>query len=293
MQTYLLLALIPIAGAVGNLAQSVAATRTDRLDRIDPGLLGRLARDPMYLFGFGAQVVGFVLAFLARATMPLYVVQSASSAAIGVTAVLGALLMRWRLSNGEIVALLVVASGLILLVASSVPSAAEPLSSVEVGVLVAALVCTAGVAVPVSRTVGPRAAVALGALSGVSFGILAVVSRPLAARVLIDLPRQLTFWIMILCALLGQSLLAAALQRCATTATAAAMESTAVVLASVVGLWALGDRFAPGRGPWVAFGLAAVVSGVAGLVAVVRAQHISVRSADSDSSLAEPLAGEA
>ncbi|MEF3851110.1 hypothetical protein P0P54_09465, partial [Campylobacter jejuni] len=73
---YLLLAASAVAYALGIVGQTVAARRAEWRGGVDPGLLGRLAADRVYVLGFAAQVVGFVLAFLARATLPLYLVQA-------------------------------------------------------------------------------------------------------------------------------------------------------------------------------------------------------------------------
>ena len=67
-----------VAYGVANLLQSVAATRTTVHTRSTPSLLLRLAGHRTYLFGLGCQVVGFVLAFLARRDLPLFLVQAAA-----------------------------------------------------------------------------------------------------------------------------------------------------------------------------------------------------------------------
>ena len=66
---------------------------------------------------------------------------------------------------------------------------------------------------------------------------------------------------MVASALVGQSLLAAALQRGSPTATMATMDAISVVIASVVGIAALGDQIAAGKAAWVAVGLVLVVAG--------------------------------
>lgn len=109
----------------------------------------------------------------------------------------------------------------------------------------------------------------MGMLAGVTFSVLAVASRPLAGGPFAELPLRPLFWLMVLAAVFGQALLAAALQRGSTTATMATMDATTVVLSSVVGLAVLGDQTATGYGPWVAIGLTLVVSGVLAMAAVV------------------------
>lgn len=259
-----------IAYAVGIVAQTVAARRAERRDRLDPGLLGRLATDRVYLFGFTAQLLGFVLLFLARADLPLFLVQAGGSSAIGIAAVLGAVVLGWRIRAGEIAVLGVIAAGLVLLVGAAVPSPSLDIGPVLGLSLLATLAVTVAVAVPAARLTGPRGAVALGVLAGFAFAVLAIASRPLAAGPFLDLPLKPLFWLMVLAAVIGQSLLAAALQRGSTTAMMASMDATCVVLSSVVGLLALGDQIAAGRTGWVVLGLGLVVGGVIAMAAVAK-----------------------
>ncbi len=88
-------------------------------------------------------------------------------------------------------------------------------------------------------------------------------------------------WLMVVGAVVGQALLAAALQRGSTTAAMASMDSTSVLLASVVGLALLGDQIADGRVLWVAGGLALVVLGVVVMAAVAAASRQGARRSTS------------
>lgn len=265
---YLLLALSAVSYAVGIVAQTVAARRAEVRDRIDPGLLARLATDPVYVIGFSAQVVGFLLAFLARATLPLYLVQASAMSAVGIAAVIGGVLLKWRIRSVEIGSLGITAVGLLLLVGAAEPSAATQLPAAVGFGMIGVLVAVAAAAVPAAKVPGPRGAVVMGALAGVAFAILAIASRPLAGGPLAELPLRPLFWLMVVAALIGQALLAAALQRGSSTATMASMDSVSVLLASVAGLAVLGDRIVAGREAWVAGGLALVVCGVFVMAAV-------------------------
>lgn len=269
MPGYLELVLAAICYAVGIVAQTTAARRAERRSRLDLGLLARLATDRIYLFGFSAQVGGFVLAFLARADLPLYLVQAGASSSVGIAALIGAVGLGWRVRRAEGLALAVMAVGLVLLAAVSVPSKSGDLPLAAGLALAAALLVTLALAVPAARLTGPRGAIVMGVLAGVAFSVLAVASRPLASGPFLELPRSPLFWLMVLAAVLGQALLAAALQRGSTTATMATMDATTMLLSSVVGLAVLGDQTAAGQGPWVAVGLTLVVGGVLAMAAVV------------------------
>jgi drug/metabolite transporter (DMT)-like permease len=269
---YLLLIGSAVSYAVGIVVQTVAARRSEHREGFDPGLLARLITDPVYVLGFLAQVAGFGLAFLARATLPLYLVQAGAMSAVGIAAVLGTFVLGWRISVRELGALGVIACGLLLLVGASESSKASdiPLAA-GLGMLVM-LGAVVVAAIWASRLTGPRSAMALGMLAGVAFAVLAVASRPLAAGPLLMLPLRPLFWLMVAAAVIGQALLAAALQRGSSTATMASMDSVSVLLSSVAGLLLVGDAIAAGREAWVVAGLALVICGVVAM-AFVQPHH--------------------
>jgi hypothetical protein len=266
--SYLALILSALSYAIGIVAQTVAARRATMRDGLDVGLLARLASDRIYLLGFAAQVAGFVLAFLARATLPLYLVQAASSSAVGIAAAIGAVLLGWRVRVAELSALIVMVFGLLALVGAAQSSVADPLPLGIGFALLAVVVGSLVAAIPVSRMQGPRSGVLLGMLAGVDFAVLAIVSRPLAAGPLTELPLNPLTWIVIGAAVVGQGLLAAALQRGSSTAAMASMDATSVVLAAVVGLTVLGDHMVAGGLVWVLVGLSLVVGGVLAMALV-------------------------
>src|SRR5690606_11952295 len=82
--------------SVANLFQAIAAANTHSHDSLNPRLLARLARHTVYGAGVLCQLAGFILAFLARRDLPLFLVQPSVAAGLGVTAVLGVLLLHGR-----------------------------------------------------------------------------------------------------------------------------------------------------------------------------------------------------
>lgn len=247
---------------LGVVAQSVAAQRAERTSGADIGLLGRLLSDRLYLVGFAGQLGGFVLAFFARSSLPLYLVQAGSSAAVGWAALFGAVVLGWRVRPAEIMVLVMMATGLVLLAAASVPSPARAVDGRWglglLGVVVLGAVLT-------MRAAKESAVLPLALLAGVSFSVVAILSRSLAGHPLSELPWNPLTWLMVFSALVGQAALAAALQRGSATSAVASMDATSVVLVSLVGLLALDDRIVSGRQWWVALGLALVVLGVLAL----------------------------
>ncbi|MET1074782.1 MAG: hypothetical protein ABWY11_19195 [Umezawaea sp.] len=248
--------------AMGIVAQSVAARRAELRPGADLGLIARLATDRLYLLGFTAQVGGFVLAFLARGSLPLYLVQAGSASAIGIATAFGVLVLGWRVRRVEVVVLVLLAVGMVLLGGAAAPSTARDLPPVMVAALVGALVLTGLLGVRAGR---PNAVVSAAVPAGVAFAVVAVAGRALAGGVLLALPWQPLAWVLVVAAVLGQALLAGALQRGSATSAIATMDATSMVLASVVGMVAMGDRIAPGREWWVAVGLALVVLAVLAL----------------------------
>jgi uncharacterized membrane protein len=248
--------------AAGIVAQSTAARRAELRPGNNLGLITRLAADRLYLAGFTAQVGGFGLAFLARGSLPLYLVQAGSASAIGLATLFGVLVLGWRVTSVEIGVLVLLAIGMVLLGAAAAPSTAHGLTPTMVASLVGVLVLTALLGVRSGR---PNAVVSAAVPAGIAFAVVAVAGRALAGGDLLSLPWQPLAWILGLAAVLGQALLAGALQRGSATSAAATMDATSMVLASVVGMVAMGDRIAPGREWWVAVGLGFVVVGVLAL----------------------------
>ncbi|GGP77680.1 hypothetical protein [Saccharothrix coeruleofusca] len=267
MVGHLELAASAAMSALGVVAQSVAARRADRRPGNDPGLLARLAADRLYLLGFAAQVGGFALAFLARSSLPLYLVQAGSSCAVGLATAFGVLVLGWQVRAAELAVLGLMALGLLLLVAAATPSQAR---DIPVGVGCAVLGLPLLAAVLVLRARRAAGVVGLAVLAGGAFAVVAITSRTLADGPLLRLPLQPLSWLMVAAALVGQACMAVALQRGSATSAVAAMDATTVVLTSVVGIATLGDRIAPGREWWVVAGVSLVVVGVLALGSVRR-----------------------
>jgi hypothetical protein len=245
--------------AVGIVAQSVAARRAESRPGAGVNLLARLVTDPLYLVGFAGQAGGFAFAFFARSTLPLYLVQAASAAAIGLATAFGVLVLGWRIRTAEALTLVMLASGLIVLAASAAPSVADDLGPGGLVVLTAVVAATGLAMIPAGRA---GTFLAPAALSGVAFAVVAVASRSLAHLDLVALPANPLTWLMLAAAVLGQASMAVALQRGPAAAVVATADATTIVLSSVTGITVLGDEVVDGSRPWVALGLTVVVAGV-------------------------------
>jgi drug/metabolite transporter (DMT)-like permease len=263
-----------VAYGVANLLQSVAATRTTMHHTLDPALLLRLAGHRAYVVGILFQLVGFVLAFAARRDLPLFLVQASVAAGLGVTALLGVLVLRWHLPRAEVALLGLLFAGIAALVLAAQPAPSRQLGTAGVVALAVALAVIGVVGFFAVRLHGPPGSVALGALAGMAFSAAAVAARPLASahslQVFLSDP---LLYLLVAHSLVGQLLLGLAMQRGSTTAAVAAMDAAGAVPAAVVGVLFLGDQIWPGR-QWLALmGFLVTLAAVIGLTRYAEPQH--------------------
>jgi hypothetical protein len=254
------------AYGLANFLQAVAAHRVDVHRSLHPGLLLRLVSHKSYVIGLGCQVLGFLFAFFARRDLPLFLVQTGVAAGLGVTAVLGVTLLKWRHPPAEIALLVLLGIGLAGLIISAQRSPSKPLGLAEVVALAASVGIIGSLGRLAARLHGAPGSVALGALAGASFGAVAVASRPLAnvdswAGLLIN-P---LLYILLAHSIVGQLLLGLAMQRGSCTAAVASMDAASAIPAAAIGLFLLGDRITPGLEWLAAFGFVAALGSVIGL----------------------------
>ncbi|NLU76904.1 hypothetical protein HCA58_00540 [Micromonospora sp. HNM0581] len=268
------LAAMIVAYGVANLLQSVAAARTTVHHTFDPGLLLRLAGHRTYLVGLACQVAGFVLAFLSRRDLPLFLVQASVAAGLGVTALLGVILLKWRLPVAEVALLVLLFAGITALVLSARPAPSKALGT---GGMVALLVTLAVIAVLgffAVRLHGAPGSVALGSLAGLAFSAAAVAARPLASAPGWDaFLGDPLLYLLVGHSVVGQLLLGLAMQRGSTTAAVAAMDAAGAVPAAIVGLLLLDDKIWPGREWLAAVGFLVTLAAVVGLTRYAEPQH--------------------
>ena len=268
------LAAMIVAYGVANLLQSIAAARTELHHKFHPRLLLHLGRHKTYLVGLGCQFAGFTLAFLARKDLPLFLVQSAVAAGLGVTALLGVLILKWRLPSAEVALLGMLSVGLAGLVI-----AAEPAPSRQLGMAgnIGLTLVLLGIGVAgffAVRLHGAPGSVVLGSLAGLAFSAAAVASRPLASVHTVDeFVTSPLLYLLVAHSVVGQLLLAMAMQRGSTTAAVAAMDAAGAVPAALVGLLVLGDEIHSGR-EWLAgAGFLMTLVAVIGLSFYAEPQH--------------------
>ncbi|MGB2572228.1 hypothetical protein ACPFP2_27860 [Micromonospora citrea] len=268
------LAAMIVAYGFANMLQSVAAARTTVHHTFDPGLLLRLAGHRTYLIGLLCQVTGFVLAFLARRDLPLFLVQASVAAGLGVTAVLGVVVLKWRLPAAEVALLVLLFGGITALVLSAQPAPSKGLGTAGLIALAAALGGIAVLGFFAVRLHGSPGSVALGSLAGLAFSAAAVAARPLASASSPEaFVRDPLLYLLIAHSLVGQLLLGLAMQRGSTTAAVAAMDAAGAVPAAIIGLLLLNDKIWPGREWLAAVGFLVTLAAVIGLTRYAEPQH--------------------
>jgi drug/metabolite transporter (DMT)-like permease len=268
-----LAAMIAVYG-VANFLQAMAAARVTIHHTMDPALLVKLAGHKAYLLGIGCQAFGYLLAVFARRDLPLFLVQASVAAGLGITALLGVLVLKWRLPRAEVALLGLLIVGVVALVLSAHPGPPRKVTGAVLMGLVAVLVVVALVGFFAVRLHGPPGAVALGALAGVAFGAAAVASRPLVN--LESLDQALSdplLYLLLAHSIVGQLLFGLALQRGSTTAAVAAMDAAFAAPPAAVGLLLLGDQIEPGREWLAALGFLATLASVVGLTRYAEPQY--------------------
>jgi drug/metabolite transporter (DMT)-like permease len=220
---------------------------------VQPGaaatLVLRLARQLPYVAGLALDLAGFALSVVALHSLPLFLVQSLVAASVGVTAIVATLLLKARLRPQEIVALAVLATGLVLLAVGAKPGHAHPLPHAIQWLVLAMLPLLAAVAGVASRAQGRRAVVMLAAAAGAGFGAVGIAARGLGTPHpwwhVVAVPGA---WAIVGFGVLGVLTFATALQRGSVTVAAAVMSGTETVLPSIVGFAVLGDATRQGYG---------------------------------------------
>jgi hypothetical protein len=258
---------------VANLLQSMAAANTTAHHTLDPALLVRLAKQGTYLVGLLCQILGFVLAFLARRDLPLFLVQASVAAGLGVTALLGVLILKWKLPRAEIGLLTLLGVGIGALVIAAEPHPSHPIGMIGEIALAVSLAVIAVTGFFAARLHGVPGSVALGALAGLSFGAAAVASRPLASVPVEQFPANPLLYLLIAHSIVAQLLLGLAMQRGSTTAAVAAMDAAAAVPAAIIGLLFLNDKVWAGLEWLAAIGFIASIGAVIGLTFFAEPQH--------------------
>lgn len=165
--------------AVSNVAQMDAVGRGGAGRVLEARVLTRVARDPLWLAGLAASVLGFGLEAAALSMAPVVLVQPLIVAELPLALPIASRLAGRRLGRAEWTGIGLVASGLVGILAvirpSDAPITAGPATwgglFAAVALVAAALTVLGSRAGPVGRTTS------LAAAAGVVFGLLSVVTK--------------------------------------------------------------------------------------------------------------------
>lgn len=262
------------AYGIANLLQSMAATRTASTDTLDPGLLLRLFGHRTYLLGLGCQIFGFFFALAARRDLPLFLVQASVTAGLCVTALLGVVLLKWRLPIAEVALLSLVVLGIGALASSAEPTKGSQLGARGIITLIGALAVVGFGSTFAVRIKGVLGSVVLGSIAGLCFSSAAIAARPLAgAHTVAEFVLNPLLYLVIAHSLTGQLLLGLAMQRGSTNAAVAGMDAAGAIPAAIIGLLFLGDAIRPGMQWLAATGFVVTLGSVIALTRYAEPQH--------------------
>ena len=200
----------------------------------------RLLAQRRYVLGLTLDLVGFLATAFALRSLPLFLVQSALAASIGVTA----LLSRARLSARETGSLVALAVGLVVLAASASEGAARSVGSGAGWALLLGALVVAAVAALSNRPQArrPLSGPALAAVAGLTGGAASICARllvlPTPAWHAVTMP---LVWALAAYGLLCAWAFATSLVTTSATVATALSFGVATVLPTLVGLGLLGD----------------------------------------------------
>ncbi|MFI2508553.1 DMT family transporter [Streptomyces sp. NPDC018972] len=269
--------------AVAGVMQQWAAAARPDAEALTARLLGRLARDPLWLCGIGLAVVAYGFQSLALAFGPLSLVQPLIVAELVFAVPLSARLYRLRLGRREWSGTLAVAAGLALALLSARPHGGDPRAAgllpwlLAVGA-VAAVVCGALAAARVLS--GPWRASATALAAGAVMGTQSVLLAATVDRLRHGLPTALAAWqtyALVAASVGGLLLIQSAFQQGPLAASMTVLDATEPVVAVAMGTLLFDETIRTGWPVSAATltGLALVAAGIAVLDTspVIAASH--------------------
>jgi hypothetical protein len=215
--------------------------------------------------------VGFAAQLVALRTLPLYLVQSALAGALAVTAVAGAAVLGLSLSRREWAGLGAVCAGLALLGTTAGPQGTRQAPGSLGRVLLGTAVLLACVGAAAWRLAEPRRSVALGAVSGIGFGVVGLAVRTLPAvhstHDAFALLGRPALYAVLAAGGVAFTLMTESLRGGRVTTATASMILTETTLPAVLGMVLFGDATRHGAAPAA---VAAFLLAIGGAVALAR-----------------------
>lgn len=243
MKTALILCLIAALGyGAGAVMQALGARRADALGQSG---LSAIVKQPIFLLGLLTDLASWTISRFALHTLPLFAVQTILAGSLAVTVLLARVVLGSELRGPDRLAIVSTMIGLFIV---GISAGGEPTKEVT-HVL---KVCTM-IGIPALIALGVAAlrlhkSIVLAVLSGAAFTGSALSARSVHFRdeSISGLLSEPLLWAVVIYAVLALALHATALMRGAVGAVTAAMWSTEVLVASIIGAIALGDHMRPG-----------------------------------------------
>jgi drug/metabolite transporter (DMT)-like permease len=254
-----------VAFGVAAVLQGISTAETEASSGLDPRLLLRLLRQPVFLASLLLNLLGFGLHVVALRSLPLFLAQAAIASSVAVTAVLATRVFAVRLTRAQWGCVAAVVAGLALLAGTAESGTALTAGP---GVRWLVLVTVVGVAAAgaiVARRRDPVTAVLLGLLGGTAYGMVAVSARLLGEVAWSSLPGDPATYLLLACGAVAYLLYTTAMQRGSVTTTTAAVVVTQTAVPAIVGITLLGDRVHAGLAPLAVVGFLLALAGAAAL----------------------------
>jgi drug/metabolite transporter (DMT)-like permease len=248
------------------------------------GLLTRLLRKPVWLIGIGADILGFVLQFVALSFGPLVLVQPLLVVGLLFALPIGAKVNGTRMGPRHWLSALAVCAGLAVFQSVAAPTAGRDVidPATWVFLTIAAGGLAAGLVVLGLRAEGRARAVLLSAAAGTIYGFAAGLIKSVGHQLSLDVPRTFVHWQpygLAVVGIAGMLVAQSAFQAGALDVSLPTMTAIDPVISILIGALAFDEHIAV-NGPAVAaevVSLLVMVAGVYGLTAKQRARRTPVR----------------
>lgn len=236
-----------VCSGIAAVVQALAARAVPDSGRgVHVHLLLDLTRQWRFWLGLGLDLLSFAATFAALRVSPVFLVQTATSANLAVTAVVARRVLGTHLGRVEKAAVVAVCAGLVVLglfAGHQGPSHGGLLLHVLLLAAVAVLAVAGHFA---GRLPRHTAGAALGLLAGCGFGLTSLASRVIDPTSIGSLAADPATWSLPLAGFLAFLFYATALQRESVTAATAGTVVGQTVFPGLVGLLVLGDQVSSG-----------------------------------------------
>lgn len=245
--------------------QGIATRETPSAGGVDPALLLRMLRRPVFLAAVLLNLLGFALHVTALQTLPLFLVQAIISSSVAVTAVVSVRVFDAPLTRAQWVSVGAVLVGLAMLGPTAASGTADGVGGGATAALLAVVLAAAALSVAAVRLPPSPSAVVLGLLAGSAFGVVAVSARLLPDLSPLALVREADAYVLALAGLVAFQLYSSAMQRGSVTTATASLVLTQTAVPALVGVVLLGDTVRDGLLPLAVAGFAVALGGALGL----------------------------